>query len=340
LQEQAKQLGFTQLRVVQPDLTQASQYLREWLERGYHGEMDWMNRNLELREQPGALEQGTLRVISLTMPYLQETTEASSALLQQPDLAYLSRYALGRDYHRVLKARMNELIRWLQSQVPTAQFRCFTDSAPVMEVEIAAQSGLGWRGKHTLLLNREGSFFFLGEIFTDLELPVDEPVEGHCGDCQRCLEVCPTGAILGPYQLDARRCISYLTIEHPGSIPEELREPMGNRVYGCDDCQLFCPWNRFAQTSHVADFNTRHALDQIPLATLFLWSETDFHERFAGSAIHRIGFERFLRNVAIGLGNGPATPDAIAALKQRENHPSALVQEHVRWALKRLEGQC
>lgn len=340
LQAEAQALGFAGLRVVKPNLTQASQYLKQWLHRGYHGEMGWMNRNLDLREHPDALEQGTLRVISLTMPYLQESTEQAVGLLQQPETAYLSRYALGRDYHRVLKTRMNALITWLKTQAPNAQFRCFTDSAPVMEVEIAAQAGLGWRGKHTLLLNREGSFFFLGEIYTDLELPQDTTVDSHCGDCQRCLEVCPTGAILGPYQLDARRCISYLTIEHPGSIPEELRELMGNRIYGCDDCQLFCPWNRFAQASTVGDFNTRHELHRIALAKLFQWSAADFHERFSGSAIHRIGHERFLRNVAIGLGNGPATAEAISALKTRINHPSPLVQEHVRWALKRLEAEC
>lgn len=338
LQEQALKLGFSQLKVVRPNLEKAGQYLRQWLAQGYHGEMHWMNRNLDLREEPAALHEGTHRVICLTMPYLGESTQEAEALLGQTDWAYVSRYALGRDYHRVLKDRMNELIQWLKSQVPSARFRCFTDSAPVMEVEISSQAGMGWRGKHTLLLNREGSFFFLGEIFTDLELPEDEPIDGHCGDCQRCLEVCPTQAILGPYQLDARRCISYLTIEHPGPIPEELRPLMGNRVYGCDDCQLFCPWNRFAQPSTVPDFAARHSLAKIPLRELFAWTEEQFNERFAGSPIHRIGHERFLRNIAVGLGNGPPTPEAIAALKGKTDHPSPLVREHVEWALAKLMG--
>jgi epoxyqueuosine reductase len=271
-------------------------------------------------------------------------------VLESKDRAYVSRYALGRDYHKVLRRRLQQLSDRVAAAVGPFSYRVFTDSAPVMEVALARKSGIGWRGKHTLLLNRDaGSYFFLGEIYTDLPLPVDVPVTEHCGTCRKCLDACPTGAIVAPYQLDARRCISYLTIEHKGSIPEPLRPLIGNRVYGCDDCQLACPWNRYAQPTGEPDFNVRNGLDDVSLVELFGWTESEFHERLAGTAIHRIGYERWLRNIAVGLGNaltalgdGPATAAMRTALESRSDDASALVREHVAWALdpsRRRESQ-
>jgi epoxyqueuosine reductase len=255
-----------------------------------------------------------------------------------PDAAYVSRYALGRDYHKVLRNRLQSLAEKISAEIGAHHFRVFTDSAPVLEVALAAKSGLGWRGKHTLLLNRQhGSWFFLGEIYTDLPLPVDAPEAGHCGTCHACIDVCPTQAIVAPYTLDARRCISYLTIELKGSIPVELRPLLGNRIYGCDDCQLVCPWNRFAQTAALPDFEVRNGLDSARLVGLFGWSESEFNERLAGSPIRRIGHERWLRNIAVALGNAPASPDIQAALNSRGDHPSAVVREHVAWALARQQ---
>ncbi len=257
-------------------------------------------------------------------------------MLNNPDAAYIARYALGRDYHKVLRGRLQQLADRISAEVGEHHYRVFTDSAPVLEVELATKSGLGWRGKHTLLLNREhGSWFFLGEIYTDLPLPIDAPESDHCGSCHACIDVCPTAAIVAPYQLDARRCISYLTIELKGAIPEEFRPLMGNRIYGCDDCQLVCPWNRFAQTAELADFSVRNGLDSAGLIELFAWSETDFNDRLAGSAIRRIGHERWLRNIAVALGNAPSSAATLAALNARVDHPSALVREHVGWALAR-----
>jgi epoxyqueuosine reductase len=263
-------------------------------------------------------------------------------VLGAPDRAYVSRYALGRDYHKVLRRRLQQLSDRVSSAIGPFSYRVFTDSAPVMEVALAQKSGIGWRGKHTLLLNREaGSYFFLGEIYTDLPLPVDVQIPEHCGTCRKCLDACPTGAIVAPYELDARRCISYLTIEHKGAIPEALRPLIGNRVYGCDDCQLACPWNRYAQRTGEPDFNVRNGLDDVSLVELFGWSESEFHERLAGTAIHRIGYERWLRNIAVGLGNalgalerGPATVSIRAALEFRRDDASSLVREHVEWALE------
>jgi epoxyqueuosine reductase len=250
--------------------------------------------------------------------------------------AFVSRYALGRDYHKVLRGRLQQLADRVATEIGAFGYRVFTDSAPVMEVELARKAGLGWRGKHTLLLSRDaGSFFFLGEIYTDLPLPPDAPVSEHCGACAKCIDVCPTGAIVAPYQLDARRCISYLTIELKGAIPVALRPLIGNRVYGCDDCQLVCPWNRYARVSSEPDFQVRNGLDRAALIELFAWTEREFHARLAGSAIHRIGYERWLRNLAVGLGNAPRGERVIAALRAREDHPSALVREHVVWALER-----
>lgn len=289
------------------------------------------------RARPAELVPGTRSVLSVFMPYLAGSAADASTVLADGERAYVSRYALGRDYHKILRSRLQTLADRLATQTGPFGYRVFVDSAPVLEVEIARQSGQGWRGKHTLLLNREfGSFFFLGELFTDLPLPPDPPLpREHCGDCSRCLAACPTGAIVAPYRLDARRCISYLTIEHDGPIPEEFRPLLGNRVYGCDDCQLACPWNRFAVTSSEPDFAVRNGLDAPTLAELFAWSEADFKSRLAGSPIHRIGYPRWLRNLAVGLGNAPGTPAVLAALQARRDDPDLLVREHVAWALAR-----
>jgi epoxyqueuosine reductase len=328
-------LGFQAVGIADADLGAAETRLAEWLARGFHGEMDYMARHGAKRARPAALVPGTLRVISARMDYLPAAADAEATLADRSK-AYVSRYALGRDYHKVLRARLQRLAGRIESEVGAFGHRVFTDSAPVMEVELGTRAGLGWRGKHTLALTREaGSFFFLGEIYTDLPLPVDRPITEHCGTCTRCIEACPTGAIVAPYQLDARRCISYLTIELKGSIPESLRPLVGNRVYGCDDCQLACPWNKYAQTSTEPDFAVRHGLDAASLVGLFEWSEETFHARLAGSAIHRIGYERWSRNLAVGLGNAPTTPAVIAALRARADDPSALVREHVAWALAR-----
>jgi epoxyqueuosine reductase len=326
-------LGFQAVGVADADLGEAEARLAEWLARGFHGEMDYMARHGAKRARPAALVPGTLRVISARMDYRPAAADAEATLADRSK-AYVSRYALGRDYHKVLRTRLQKLADRIETEVGGFGYRVFTDSAPVMEVELAARAGLGWRGKHTLALAREaGSFFFLGEIYTDLPLPVDHPITEHCGTCTRCIEACPTGAIVAPYQLDARRCISYLTIELKGSIPESLRPLVGNRVYGCDDCQLVCPWNNYAQTSAEADFAVRHGLDAASLAELFEWTEGAFHVRLAGSAIHRIGYERWSRNLAVGLGNAPTTSAVVAALRARADDPSALVREHVAWAL-------
>ncbi|MBI3145888.1 MAG: tRNA epoxyqueuosine(34) reductase QueG [Pseudogulbenkiania sp.] len=331
----AQELGFADARITRPQLPpEAEEKLLAWLAEGCHGEMDYMARHGVLRLRPAELVPGTLSVVSLRMHYWPEMARDADSVLADSERAYLSRYALGRDYHKVLRNRLQRLAERLQGGVGEFGHRVFTDSAPVAEVALAAQAGLGWRGKHTLLLNRHhGSLFFLGELFTDLPLPPDEDEEEHCGRCTRCLDVCPTRAIVEPYKVDARRCISYLTIELAGPIPEPLRPLIGNRVYGCDDCQLVCPWNRFAVPTEEADFAVRHGLDDVTLAELFGWSAEDFAARMAGSPIYRIGFERWSRNLAVGLGNAPSTPEVLAALAARENDPSELVREHVRWAL-------
>ena len=334
------ELGFEQLGITDCELSAAEAHLIAWLGRGWHGDMDYMARHGVTRARPAELVPGTVRVISARMNYLPDARD-STAILADPERAYISRYALGLDYHKLMRRRLHRLADRITAEVGVFRYRAFTDSAPVMEVALAQKAGLGWRGKHTVLLSREaGSYFFLGEIYTDLPLPVDEPADEHCGTCNRCLDACPTGAIVAPYELDARRCISYLTIEHKGAIPESLRPLIGNRVYGCDDCQLVCPWNRFAQRSAEPDFNVRNGLDDATLVELFAWSEAQFHERLAGTAIHRIGYERWLRNVAVGLGNalrslgGAAAADAIvAALQARSDDRFGLVREHVAWAL-------
>ncbi|MFA6927595.1 MAG: tRNA epoxyqueuosine(34) reductase QueG [Bacteroidales bacterium] len=330
----ARELGFGAVTVADTGLESAEPGLERWLEAGFHGEMHYMARHGLKRARPAELLPGTLRVISVRMDYWPDAQSAES-VLDDPSLAYVSRYALGRDYHKVMRSRLQSLADRIVSASPAAD-RVFVDSAPVLEVELGAKGGLGWRGKHTLLIDRSlGSFFFLGEIFTDLPLPVDEAVNAHCGSCMACLDACPTGAIVAPYRLDARRCISYLTIELHGAIPEEFRPLIGNRIYGCDDCQLVCPWNRFARRAADPDFAVRNGLDGASLIELFGWSAEDFGRLTAGSPIHRIGHERWLRNIAVALGNGPDTPEVVAALKARADHPSEMVREHVAWALMR-----
>jgi epoxyqueuosine reductase len=333
LKDWAQELGFDAVAVSGIDLADAEPGLAAWLASGFHGEMDYMARHGCKRARPAELVPGTLRVISVRMNYWPRAADAQTAL-DDPARAYVSRYALGRDYHKVMRARLQKLAERLAAAAPHG-CRVFVDSAPVLEVELATRAGIGWRGKHTLALDRgAGSFFFLGEIFTDLPLPLDAAERAHCGTCRACLDACPTGAIVAPYRVDARRCISYLTIELKGAIPEDLRPLIGNRIYGCDDCQLVCPWNRFAQISAESDFASRNRLDRATLVELFAWTEADFSVRMAGSAIHRIGFERWSRNLAVALGNAPSSPEILAALRARAEDPSELVREHVAWALR------
>lgn len=337
------ELGFNQIGITDTDLHYAESEHQAWIEKGFHGDMDYMAKHGTKRTRPAELVPNTLRVISARLDYLPPNAADSETILQQGDKAFISRYALGRDYHKVMRIKLQKLCEKIQSALPQTeatqfQYRVFTDSAPVLEVALAEKAGLGWRGKHTLLINKaRGSWFFLGEIYTNLPLIVDEPSDNHCGTCSSCIEVCPTQAIVGPYEVDARRCISYLTIELKGSIPIELRPLIGNRVYGCDDCQLFCPWNKFAERSPEPDFNIRNGLDNISLVECFSWTEDMFKQNMAGTAIYRIGYEQWLRNIAIGLGNAPATAETIAALKSREQDSSALVREHVAWALQQHE---
>lgn len=329
-------LGFDAVGIADADLSDAEPRLLAWLTRGWHGEMNYMARHASARCHPEELLPGTVSVISGRMNYVPRGARDSGEVLERGELAFFSRYALGRDYHKVLRGRLQKLAERIAREAGAFRYRVLVDSAPAMDVELARKAGLGWRGKHTLLLDRgAGSLFFLGEIYTDLPLPPDPPLEEHCGTCEKCISVCPTGAIVAPYLLDARRCISYLTIEHKGTIPEELRPLMGNRVYGCDDCQLVCPWNRFAKTSGEADFGVRNGLDAPLLVELFAWSAREFEDRLAGSPIRRIGYERWLRNLAVALGNAPSRPAVISALRARADHPSALVREHVAWALAR-----
>ena len=330
-----RQLGLADLRITGPDIAEAESGLTAWLDAGCHGDMDYMARHRDKRCQPRQLVPGTRSIIVARLDYRPNAASPDDNLVDR-GRAYLSRYALGRDYHKVLRRRLQRLATRMVQEIGPIVCRVCVDSAPVMEVALAVQSGLGWRGKHTLLLSRAaGSWFFLGEIYTDLPLPADEPVSDHCGRCRACLDVCPTGAIVAPYRLDARRCISYLTIELKGSIPEPLRPLIGNRVYGCDDCQLVCPWNSFAPMTKETEFAVRHGLDRATLVELFAWSPAQFEERMAGSPIYRLGYPRWLRNLAVGLGNAPGSPAVIAALQARRDDPSALVREHVGWALQR-----
>jgi epoxyqueuosine reductase len=336
IKQWGKALGFSAIGITDTDLAHAEQAHRDWLAKGFHGAMDYMAKHGDKRTRPAELVPGTVRVISARMDYLPLDAEDSLSVMKDGEKAFISRYALGRDYHKVLRQRLQQLCDTVAAEIGSFGYRVFTDSAPVLEVALAEKAGLGWRGKHTLLLSREaGSWFFLGEIYTDLPLPIDPPGHNHCGTCQACIDVCPTQAIIAPYEVDARRCISYLTIELKDSIPEALRPLIGNRVYGCDDCQITCPWNRFAQISPVDDFAIRHGLDDISLVELFSWDEVQFKQKLAGSAIYRIGYTQWLRNIAIGLGNAPSTPDVIHALETRRYDASALVREHVVWALSR-----
>src|SRR5271166_137298 len=328
------QFGFSKLGVGNIDLAADEAHFHEWLAAGFHGEMAYMSRHGPKRTRPQQLVPGTVSCISARMDYWPQAA-APETVLADPQAGYVSRYALGRDYHKLMRARLQRLCERIASAVGPFGFRVFTDSAPVLEKALARNAGLGWIGKHTNLIDRDcGSYFFLGEIYLDLDLPLDAPSSAHCGSCSACLPACPTGAIVAPYRLDARRCISYLTIELTGPIPLEFRRAMGNRIYGCDDCQLVCPWNKFARPTAEKDFGVRHDLDRAQLVALFSWSEAEFLDKTRGSAIRRIGFERWLRNVAVALGNAPRSPAVIAALRQRENHPSPLVREHVRWALE------
>ena len=338
IKQWGRELGFQAVGITDTDLREDEQRLKAWLAKGYHGTMDWFNAHGDKRSRPAELVPGTVRVISVRMNYLPEDTRQID-ILKDSNKAYISRYALGRDYHKLIRKRLARLAKTIEAALPpdmvTGQQRPFVDSAPVMERPLADKAGLGWTGKHTLILNSEaGSWFFLGELFTYLPLPVDEPEQpNRCGDCTACLQVCPTDAFPEPYTLDARRCISYLTIEHAGPIPEEFREPMGNRVFGCDDCQAICPWNKFAHYTNEDDFKPRHSLDQQELLTLFQWSEAQFLRYTEGSAIRRAGYERWLRNLAVGLGNAPSSPDIVAALEARRPEASTLVREHIDWAL-------
>ncbi len=335
IRQWGEELGFQQIGFSDLDLRQAEKRLTKWLEKEFHGEMSYMSRHGVKRSRPDLLVPGTLSVISARMDYLTDDQESSKALLDHPNKAYISRYALGRDYHKVLRGRLRALAKHIEERIGPLGYRVFVDSAPVLEKPLAEKAGLGWIGKHTNLINREaGSWFFLGELYTNIELPPDQPKADHCGTCRACLDVCPTGAIVGPYELDARRCISYLTIELKGEIPIEHRKLIGNRIYGCDDCQLFCPWNKFAVRTDEADFAPRHELDAAELTELFSWSEEEWLRKTEGSAIRRISYEQWLRNIAVALGNAEGNEKIVAALRSRQDGDSPLVNTHVRWALE------
>ncbi len=333
-----RELGFQQVGISDTELGEAEKQLFDWLEAGYHGEMAYMQRHGVKRSRPAELEPGTLSIIAVRMDYLPPSSAEPWSVLRNGEQAYISRYALGRDYHKLMRKRLQQLADRIGRAIGEYGYRVFVDSAPVLEKPIAAKAGLGWVGKHSNMLHRDsGSWFFLGELYTDLPLPPDQPDNEHCGTCQACIDICPTAAIVEPYVVDARRCISYLTIEHKGSIPETLRPMMGNRIYGCDDCQLVCPWNRFASLSGEEDFLPRHNLDAAALVELFSWDEETFLKNTEGSAIRRIGHESWLRNIAVALGNAPRSEELMLALQQRRDHPSEVVREHVNWALSRQQ---
>jgi len=336
IREWASELGFSDVGITYPDTGAHADRLQQWLDDGFHGEMGYMADHGDKRYTPRSLVEGTRRVISVRLDYLP-APDSPAQVLTNPEKAYVTRYAVGRDYHKLMRKRLARLAKKIDQAVSGYEYRAFVDSAPVLERALAQRAGLGWIGKNNMVIHpRAGSFFFLGEIYTSAPLPVDPPFEtDHCGSCAACLEICPTDAFEGPHRLDARKCISYLTIELGGSIPVELREKMGNRVFGCDDCQLVCPWNKFSRPTAETDFQPRHGLDNAELATLFLWTEAEFLKRTEGSAIRRTGYQGWLRNLAVGLGNAPSTIPVIEALKQRKDHPSELVREHVQWALHR-----
>ena len=332
----AREFGFQRCGIAGIELGDDERHLRDWLAEGLYGSMEWMAQHGDKRSRPQELIPGTLRVISVGLDYGRNDSDDAWDTLRDGERAYVARYALGRDYHKLMRNRLQKLAECLQQEVGAFGHRVFVDSAPVLERALARNAGLGWIGKHTCLIDKDGgSWFFLGEIYVDLPLPVDTPASAHCGTCTRCIDVCPTQAITAPYRLDARRCISYLTIEHDGAIPEELRPAIGNRIFGCDDCQLVCPWNKFAKRTDEPDFRARNELDVATLPQLFAWDEAEFLRRTEGSAIRRSGHERWLRNIAVALGNAPTTPDVLAALASRREDPSPLVREHVAWALAR-----
>ncbi len=340
IKQHGKTIGFQQIGISGIHLKEDERRLEYWLERGRHGEMDYMAHHGLKRSRPELLVPGTVRVISARLDYWHRNTSDANATLQNKRRAYISRYTLGRDYHKVLRGRLKQLARFIESQIGSFGFRVFVDSAPVMEKSLARNSGLGWIGKHTNLLNRKaGSYFFLGELFTDIPLPTDEPVTDHCGSCAACIDICPTQAIVAPYELDARRCISYLTIELRGPIPVEFRQAIGNRIFGCDDCQLICPWNKFSQPTKEKDFKPRHGLDNAALVDLFRWTEAVWESATEGSALRRAGYEGWLRNIAVALRNAPSDPEILQALQERQHHPSALVREHVEWAILQHTGR-
>lgn len=331
----ANQLGLSHCAITDTYLDKHEAHLLDWLNDGFHGEMEYMERHGTRRSRPADLVEGTVRIISIRMDYFPPEAEDAETVLANPELAYVSRYALGRDYHKVLRNRIQKLAKLIEQKYGQFGYRAFVDSAPVLEKALAEKAGLGWIGKHSNLLSSDaGSWFFLGELYTNLPLPVDPPLsKSHCGSCTACITACPTNAIVAPYRVDARRCISYHTIELKGSIPVEFRKAMGNRIYGCDDCQLVCPFNKFSNDTNEADFAVRHLLDKESLINLFAWSEWEFKDRMAGSPIYRIGYERWLRNIAVALGNAPSTEAVLSALTQRESDPSELIREHVSWAL-------
>ena len=336
IRQWAQELGFQQAGITDTTLVNEETRLIDWLDKGYHGEMNYMAEHGVKRSRPDMLLPGTVRVISVRMDYRPDSLADEQAVLDNPAQAYISRYALGRDYHKLMRKRLQQLASRIEKAVGEFSYRVFVDSAPVLEKGIAQKAGLGWQGKHTNIINKDaGSWFFLGEIYTDLPLPVDVPEnENHCGTCEACIDVCPTKAIIAPYVLDARRCISYLTIEFKGTIPVELRPMMGNRIYGCDDCQMVCPWNRFAQQTTETDFMPRNGLDTATLITLFNWTEAEFLTKTEGSAIRRAGYENWLRNIAVALGNETTSDTVVTELENKIQHPSTLVREHVEWALE------
>ena len=338
IKQWSRELGFQQAGITDTHLEDAEQHLNQWLEAGFHGCMNYMAQHGVKRSRPPELEPGTISVISVRMDYLPVENTNPEDILNNPFQAYISRYALGRDYHKVLRQRLQKLANKIENEIGAYGYRVFTDSAPVLEKALAEKAGLGWIGKHSnLLAEQTGSWFFLGEIYTDLPLPADKTSDNHCGTCTSCIAICPTKAIIAPYTVDARLCISYLTIEMRGSIPVELRPLMGHRIYGCDDCQLVCPWNRFAKATIETDFVPRHKLDNITLINIFSWTEQEFLHNTEGSAIRRIGYECWLRNIAVALGNCDTTPEVINALSQRKYHESDLIREHVNWALEQHE---
>ena len=334
MQRWARSLGFQALGVSDINLHDAEEKLQRWLAKGFHGEMAFMHKHGEKRTRPDLLVEGTVRVISVRMDYWPGEAAEPWQVINDGNKAFISRYALGRDYHKLMRKRLARLAAKMEKEIGPIGYRVFTDSAPVMEKAIAEKAGLGWIGKHTNVLSRDaGSYFFLGEIYTDLPLPLTEATTAHCGSCSACIDICPTQAIVAPYQLDARRCISYLTIELRGSIPESLRPQMGNRIYGCDDCQLVCPWNKYAQATVESDYLPREGLDAPQLVDLFNWTEQEFLQKLEGSPIRRIGHDCWLRNIAVALGNAETSETVIEALQQKQAHPSDLVREHVNWAL-------